>query len=125
MALPMANLFALIQAEWDPRYVRAEAYLAAQLLQSIHGFSSGSKRLYEWTDSTRSMLVNHSRCISLFDRRPSATSEDGDKTLDQRWEVWIRSERLRRLAWAIFVSSPFLLFGAPSVRPQLRANPLL
>lgn len=90
------------QAEYDPRFVRSEYYVTAQLLQSIHGFSSGSKHLYELSERNRSALVSNARCMGLFDHyeeQPTTNTND-----ESRWHSWIRAERYRRLAWAVYVS---------------------
>ncbi|KAF1953347.1 hypothetical protein CC80DRAFT_420478 [Byssothecium circinans] len=91
----------LFMAEYDPRFVRTDSYITAQLLQSIHGFSSGSKRLYELSDSNRSSIISHARSLKLFDHRSSLEDEGAEMDVGSRWEAWIRAEKARRLAWAI------------------------
>ena len=92
------------KAEYDPRHVRTGNYLTAQLLQGIHGFASGSKRLFELSESNRSSMINNARNMGLFRmHRLNYPSSDAG-SLEQQWEVWIHAERLRRIAWAIYVS---------------------
>jgi hypothetical protein len=90
------------QGEQDRRFVRTEFYVGAQLLQGTHGYSSGNKRLFELSDSFRSSLVNNARCMGLFQDRPKTVPIND--SLDARWHAWISDERLRRLAWAVYVS---------------------
>lgn len=91
------------QAEHDRRFVRTESYLAAQLLQGTHGFCSGSERLFELSESCRSTLVHHAKCMGLF--RYEAPQPIGDlSSQGASWHEWIRQERLRRLGWAVYVS---------------------
>ncbi|KAJ9643794.1 hypothetical protein H2204_001939 [Knufia peltigerae] len=92
---------ALAEAEYDPRFVRTGEFLAAELLVSLHGFSGGSKRLYELSESNRGTLLNHARNTGIFDHRFRSYTPAG--TLQQRWEAWIFVEKMRRLAWAIFL----------------------
>ncbi|KIV82831.1 hypothetical protein PV11_04904 [Exophiala sideris] len=88
-------------AEFDPRFVRTGDFVAAQLLQSIHGFSSGSKRLYELSESSRSTLINNARNMGIFEHRTRSCSVQG--TLQQQWAAWIYEERMRRVAWALYL----------------------
>lgn len=81
--------------------MRTEYYVAAQLLQSMHGFASGSKRLYELAETNRSSIVHYARCMGLFDEHP-ARQTSGD-SVEETWKSWIRAERFRRLAWAVYV----------------------
>ncbi|KAH8812805.1 hypothetical protein F5884DRAFT_899041 [Xylogone sp. PMI_703] len=93
----------LFLAEYDPRYVRTEPYLTTQLLQGIHGYCSGNKRLFELSESFRNNLVHHAKCINLFRPRPEAKSDSlSDTSVEQRWKNWIRQEQLCRLGWAVY-----------------------
>ncbi len=91
----------LSQAEHDPRFVRTEYYVIAQLLQAAHGYCSGSKRLFELSESYRSSLVHRARCMGLFRSRKSTCPPGA--SLEERWHAWIRDERFRRLGWGIYV----------------------
>lgn len=93
------------QAENNPQFTRSGGYLMAQLLQSIHGFSSGSKRLFELSESNRGSLVNNARNLGLFQMHQFGDRRPAEGTLAHQWEQWINSERLRRTAWAIYVSA--------------------
>ena len=92
------------KAERDPRFVRTGTYLTAQLLQAIQGFSSGSKRLYELSESSRSTLINNARNMGLFEMHRFADRVNTDPDApEDRWEAWIHTERLRRLTCALYV----------------------
>lgn len=91
------------QAEHDRRFVRTESYLTAQILQGTHGYSSGSERLFELSESSRSTLCHHAKCMGLFQSEASPESRcDFDE--NRLWREWIRQERLCRLGWAVYVS---------------------
>jgi hypothetical protein len=81
-----------------------------QLLQGIHGYCSGNKRLFELSESFRNNLVHHAKCVGLFGHRPGARpGELSDMPLEERWKDWIQQEQRNRLAWAVYVSlSPAL-----------------
>ncbi|KAH8891122.1 hypothetical protein GQ53DRAFT_649314 [Thozetella sp. PMI_491] len=98
----------LFMAEYDPRFVRAESYISAQVLQSIHGFSSGSKRLYELAENNRSSIISNARCINLFDEHKSNIRDGED--LQAQWDAWLRVEKSRRLAWVIYAYSSSTYF---------------
>jgi hypothetical protein len=93
-----------LQAEYDHRYVRTESHLLAQLLQGIHGYCSGNKRLFELSESFRNNLVHHAKCMGLFRFRPETKqSTFSDVTGEERWKVWVHQEHLCRLGWAVYV----------------------
>ncbi|KIY04070.1 uncharacterized protein Z520_00762 [Fonsecaea multimorphosa CBS 102226] len=93
----------LFLAEYDRRYVRTESYLAAQLLQGLHGYCSGNKRLFELSESSRSNLVHHAKCMGLFRHRPDSNPGSLPATaVEERWRDWIHQERLLRLGWAVY-----------------------
>src|ERR1700761_9530237 len=96
-----AILLTTWEAQSDPRFARTESYGTAQLLQGTHGFCSGSKRLFECRESWRSSLVHNTKCMGLFRERTPATKECSN--LQERWQAWIAQEKLRRLAWAVYV----------------------
>ncbi|KAK9334823.1 hypothetical protein V1521DRAFT_450360 [Lipomyces starkeyi] len=57
--------------------------------------------------------------MELFqDRKPS---DNGGDTLQQRWETWIRMERARRLAWAIYNLDSSATYFSDS-RPLISLN---
>jgi len=58
------------------------------------------------SDSNRSVLINNARNMGLFEmhRFYDRTPPNADN-LEHQWEVWIHAERLRRLAWALYVGS--------------------
>lgn len=89
--------------EKDPRFVRTEYYICAQLLQTAHAFASGDRRLFELAESNRGLLVNHGRRMGLFSRREFTCSENA--SLEQIWHAWIKDERVRLLGWGIYVSA--------------------
>ncbi|RFU30421.1 hypothetical protein B7463_g5902, partial [Scytalidium lignicola] len=87
-------------AESDAPYVRTEPYVTAQLLQASHGYASGSKRLFDLSESWRSSLVHNARCMGLFRYRQSTVVVSA--SLEERWHAWIADERFRRIGWAIY-----------------------
>lgn len=89
--------------EKDPRFVRTEYYVTAQLLQTVHGFFCGNRRLFELAESSRALLINHGRRMGLFNQRESSCPPEC--SLEERWHSWIRDERFRLLGWAIYVGS--------------------
>ncbi|KIW17546.1 hypothetical protein PV08_04740 [Exophiala spinifera] len=123
----------LFLAEYDRRYVRTEAYLTAQLLQGLHGYYSGNKRLFELSESFRNNLVHHAKCMGLFRYKPepNMTSATSQK-LEERWKNWIREEKLRRLGWAVYEydasvaylhnNRPFLSIGEVHTNLPCMAN---
>lgn len=84
--------------------MRTEYYISAQLLNSIFGFASGSQRLYELAESSRGALVNHARCMGMFDQHRAPQKDDDHTDTQSRWESWTCAERTSRIGWAIFVS---------------------
>ncbi|RBA18229.1 hypothetical protein FPRO05_10524 [Fusarium proliferatum] len=99
----------LFLAEYDRRYVRTEAYLTAQLLQGLHGYYCGNKRLFELSESFRNNLVHHAKCMGLFRYKPDPNMlSEVSQNVEERWKNWIRYEKLRRLGWAVYVDLPTL-----------------
>jgi hypothetical protein len=90
--------------------VRTEFFVTAQLLQGTHGYSSGNKRLFELSEAFRSSLVNNARCMGLFQDRPA--TDPVDNSAEARWHAWIADERLRRLAWAVYVGLSMAAYGS-------------
>lgn len=95
--------------EQDPRFVRTEYYVTAQLLQTVHGFFCGNRRIFELAEASRTLLINHGRRMGLFNRRESSCPPYC--SLEERWHAWIRDERFRLLGWAIYVGLFWLLIS--------------
>ncbi|KAL6228769.1 fungal-specific transcription factor domain-containing protein [Aspergillus navahoensis] len=91
----------VFMAEHDHRFVRTQSYLAAELLQGIHGFCSGSERLFELSESYRSSLIHHTKCMGIF-RIESEKPPPPGARLEDIWQSYIRAESSRRLGWAVF-----------------------
>lgn len=91
----------VFMAEQDRRFVRTASYLTAQLLQGTHGYCSGSERLFEISESCRSTLVHHAKCMGLF-RYEAQHTPKSDVSLEDAWREWISAEGLRRLSWAVY-----------------------
>ncbi|KAI1614124.1 hypothetical protein EDD36DRAFT_417971 [Exophiala viscosa] len=92
-------------AERDPRFLRSPSYGISLLLQHIHAIGSGSRRLFEMTDSSRSRLVSIGRHMNLFSAglhasRPESSTRTGDRY--DNWLEWIKREQIKRLIWFIF-----------------------
>ncbi|OQV01808.1 Fungal specific transcription factor domain-containing protein [Cladophialophora immunda] len=124
--LPGAKVFSIVlselirrllifMAEQDRRFVRTGPYLTAQLLQGTHGYCTGSERLFELSESSRSTLLHQARCMGLFRfEAPAPTQED--LTLEDMWRQWIEAEKLRRLGWVLYMydaSVAYLLNNRP------------
>ena len=91
----------VFMAEQDRRFVRTRSYLTAQLLQGTHGYCSGSERLFELSESCRSTLVHHAKCMGLFRfESPHVIQPKGSP--EAAWHEWINGEGLRRLGWAVY-----------------------
>ncbi|KAF2846860.1 hypothetical protein T440DRAFT_404814 [Plenodomus tracheiphilus IPT5] len=91
----------VFMAEHDHRFVRTQSYLAAHLLQGIHGYSSGNERLFELSESCRSGLIYRTKCMGMF-RFETETHLPPGATLEEHWQDYIRAESSRRLGWAVF-----------------------
>ncbi|KAM3473081.1 hypothetical protein MY5147_004970 [Beauveria neobassiana] len=94
-------------SEQNAMVTRSYEFLAAQTLQSVLSNSSSGKRLFEFGDNNRSLVVASARAAGLFaNRRPKAASDkyNGASSIQEQWLSWIQAERLRRLAWSIYVS---------------------
>ncbi|KAK5026861.1 hypothetical protein LTS07_007159 [Exophiala sideris] len=92
-------------AEHDPQFLRSPSYGVSLLLQHIHAIGSGSRRLFEMTDSSRSRLVSIGRHMNLFSAGLQASrSEHSSRTGDRydNWLEWIKREQVKRLIWFIF-----------------------
>ncbi|KAM3558193.1 hypothetical protein MY1884_004104 [Beauveria asiatica] len=86
---------------------RSYEFLAARTLQSVLSNSSGGKRLFEFGDNNRSLVVASARAAGLFaNRRPKVVSDkySGASSVQEQWLSWIQAECLRRLAWSIYES---------------------
>ncbi|OQU95621.1 Fungal specific transcription factor domain-containing protein [Cladophialophora immunda] len=113
----------VFMAEHDPRFVRTEYYISAQLLNSIFGFASGSQRLYELAESSRGALVNHARCMGLFDPHHAPQKGNDHSDTQSRWESWICAERASRIGWAVFTYDASSA-GMRNARPYILLNEL-
>ncbi|KIW12692.1 hypothetical protein PV08_09970 [Exophiala spinifera] len=91
----------VFMAEQDRRFVRTASYLTAQLLQGTHGYCSGSERLFEISESCRSTLVHHAKCMGLFRYESQHVLRPGNSQ-EEAWREWVREEGLRRLGWAVY-----------------------
>ncbi|OQU95517.1 Fungal specific transcription factor domain-containing protein [Cladophialophora immunda] len=106
----------VFMAEQDPRFVRTEYYITAQLLQACHGFACSNRHLFELAESSRATLVNHGRRMGLFSPRKSTCPYNA--SLEERWSAWIVDERFRRLGWGIYgfdASSSYLFNAKPHI----------
>lgn len=106
------------QSEFDASFTRSKSHLAAQLIQSVLGKASGSKRLFELGDNNRGIMVANARAMGLFDHvnpEPLCNTDN----LQTRWEAWIRFERSKRLAWCIYVS---FSLSIPGIAADLRRS---
>jgi hypothetical protein len=65
------------------------------------GYSSGSERLFELSESCRHNLIYHAKCIGLF-RSESMHHTPLGVTTQETWQNYIRTESSRRLGWAVF-----------------------
>ncbi|KAF1729682.1 Zinc finger protein zas1 [Beauveria bassiana] len=93
-------------SEQNAMVTRSYEFLAAQTLQSVLSNSSSGKRLFEFGDNNRSLVVASARAAGLFaNRRPKAASDksNGASSVQEQWLSWIQAERLRRLAWSIYI----------------------
>ncbi|KAK5052691.1 hypothetical protein LTR84_002557 [Exophiala bonariae] len=106
----------IFMPEQDPRFVRTEYYVTAQLLQTVHGFFCGNRRIFELAEASRTLLINHGRRMGLFNRRESSCPPHC--SLEERWHAWIRDERFRLLGWAIYGSDATVGYML-NVKPQI------
>ena len=101
----------------------------ASCLQNVYALGSGSHRLYDCADVSRSALIGSARRIGLFSGHvsppsslpssppgsPSSSQSGGaskshwgedarDRAgdIETRWHTWRKKEELKRLAWSIF-----------------------
>ncbi|KIX99392.1 uncharacterized protein Z520_04968 [Fonsecaea multimorphosa CBS 102226] len=89
--------------EHDPRFLRSPSYGVSLLLQHLHAMGSGSRRLFEMTDASRSRLISISRqmtCAGLYASRNDAASSEKDTF--QTWLEWVSKEQIKRLGWFLF-----------------------
>ncbi|KAL7269183.1 hypothetical protein RUND412_008163 [Rhizina undulata] len=118
-------------AEHDGDSARTPFYLAALCLQNVYALGSGSHRLYDYADVSRSFLIGNARRTGLFcgtsspppSSSPSAPGSPTISNTNQRycpftceelffqaspeeveaqWAQWRKKEEFKRLAWAIF-----------------------
>ncbi|KAM3508987.1 hypothetical protein MY10362_000872 [Beauveria mimosiformis] len=93
-------------SEQNAMVTRSYEFLAARTLQSVLSNSSSGKRLFEFGDNNRSLVVASARAAGLFaNHRPKAVSDkcNGASSVQEQWLSWIQAERLRRLAWSIYI----------------------
>ncbi|KAM3445375.1 hypothetical protein NHJ13734_000502 [Beauveria thailandica] len=110
-------------SEQNAMVTRSYEFLAARTLQSVLSNSSGGKRLFEFGDNNRSLVVASARAAGLFaNRRPKVVSDkySGASSVQEQWLSWIQAERLRRLAWSIYSLSPDSSISA--ARPGMGRN---
>jgi len=63
-------------------------------------------------ESCRSSLVYNAKCMGLFRKGADGSeSEQRQRSPEGSWHAWIRAERLRRIAWTIFVGKDLTLFN--------------
>ncbi|KIW29089.1 uncharacterized protein PV07_04929 [Cladophialophora immunda] len=89
--------------EHDPRFLRSPSYGVSLLLQHLHAMGSGSRRLFEMTDASRSRLISIARqmnCAGLHASRNDADSSERDTF--QTWLEWVSKEQIKRLGWFLF-----------------------
>lgn len=91
----------VFMAEQDRQFIRTTPYITALLLQGAHGYCSGSERLFELSESCRSTLVHHAKCMGLF-RFEAPTPARVDLSSEEAWREWIGAEKFRRLGWAVY-----------------------
>ncbi|KAF4439163.1 hypothetical protein FACUT_4345 [Fusarium acutatum] len=114
----------LFMEEYDRRFVRTEHHLTAQLLLGFYGYCSGSQRLFELSETSRGSLVTNARRIGLFNAERSPSAAEREKTTDSaeilqaKWHGWTRKERLRRIAWAVFLYDASVCY-LHNMRPYL------
>ncbi|CAN9222978.1 unnamed protein product [Alternaria alternata] len=65
------------------------------------GYSSGSERLFEHSESCRHSLIYHAKCMGLFRSEGNNHAPLG-ATKQEKWQNYIRAESSRRLGWAVF-----------------------
>lgn len=95
----------MLQGEHDPRILRSPHFGMALLLQYLHAMGSGSRRLFEMTDASRSRLISIGRHMKSTVRQSSpARSESPSRTAHQSWLEWVGQEQVKRLVWFLFVS---------------------
>jgi hypothetical protein len=75
------------------------------LLQHLHAMGSGSRRLFEMTDTSRSRLISMGRQMdSTSLGAVRATPDSSSQDTFQNWLEWVRREQVKRLVWFSFVS---------------------
>lgn len=103
----MMNYSRRVQGEHDPRFLRSPSYGIALLLQHLYTMGSGSRRLFEMTDASRSRLMSIGRHMNAAGLHASSARPDlCDGDTFQRWVEWIRQEQVKRLVWFLFVGLP-------------------
>lgn len=85
----------------DRRVTRTSSYITAQLLQGTLGYCGGSEKLFELSESCRSTLIHHAKCMGLF-RLETSPVPQPDAPVEELWRKWIAAEGLRRLGWAVY-----------------------
>jgi hypothetical protein len=65
---------------------------------------SGSRRLFEMTDASRSRLISMGRQINSTGLHAARTASDSSSQgTFQNWLEWVRQEQVKRLVWFSFV----------------------
>ncbi|EXJ69821.1 uncharacterized protein A1O5_06893 [Cladophialophora psammophila CBS 110553] len=89
--------------EHDPRFLRSPSYGVSLLLQHLHAMGSGSRRLFETTDASRSRLISIARQMNCARPHTSPTDADSsNRDTFQNWLEWVSQEQVKRLSWFLF-----------------------
>lgn len=96
------------ECESDPRFASQTQVLQAALVQAYFGLFSGSSKLFQHAESTRSFLVAASKRLSLL-RSGSSALQELKRTQAEPSENDIigaqkQDDRMLRLGWCIYVS---------------------
>ncbi|KIW79435.1 hypothetical protein Z517_06047 [Fonsecaea pedrosoi CBS 271.37] len=89
--------------EHDPRFLRSPSYGVSLLLQHLHAMGSGSRRLFEMTDASRSRLISIARQMNSTGLHVSRSeTESSERDTFQTWLDWVSKEQVKRLGWFLF-----------------------
>lgn len=69
--------------------------------------------------------MHHAKCMGLFRYEDFQTHQE-EASIDDQWSEWIGKEKLRRLGWAVYVSSyhTVLSRSMPDMRGRNTTHPL-